>query len=77
LKDYDRTSRLAELRLPILYTAGRFDETTPATTAWYQRLTPHARLEVFEQSAHMPMLEETDRYLAALRAFLREVERGK
>jgi proline iminopeptidase len=77
LKDYDRTSRLAELHLPVLYTTGRFDETTPATTAWYQGLTPNARLEVFEQSAHMPMLEETDRYLAVMRAFLREVERGK
>lgn len=77
LKNYDRSARLGELRLPVLYTAGRFDGCTPQAAAWYQRLTPAARLEVFEQSAHMPMLEETERYLAVLRRFLRDVERSK
>lgn len=77
LKDYDRTARLRELRLPVLYTAGRFDGCTPQASAWYQHLMPNSRLEVFEQSAHMPMLEETERYLAVLRAFLREVEGTK
>jgi len=76
LKNYDRTARLGELRLPALYTAGRFDGCTPQAAAWYQRLTLNARLEVFEQSAHLPMLEETERYLAVLRRFLREFVRG-
>lgn len=74
LKNYDRTARLGELSLPVLYTAGRFDGCTPQAAAWYQQLMPNARLEVFERSAHMPMLEETDRYLAVLSAFLREAE---
>ena len=77
LKNYDRSARLGELRLPVLYTAGRFDGCTPQAAAWYQRSTPRSRLEVLEQSAHMPMLEETESYLAVLRAFLRDVEEGQ
>jgi proline iminopeptidase len=74
LKDYDRTSRLHELTLPTLFTCGRFDEATPETTAWYQSLVPHAEMVVFEQSAHMAHLEESQRYVEVLRDFLRRVE---
>lgn len=77
LKDYDRTDRLGELDLPVLLTAGRHDEATPAAARFYQGLIPGAELEVFEESAHMAMLEETERYLEVIRGFLRRVEGGE
>jgi proline iminopeptidase len=77
LKDYDRTSRLGELRLPVLFTAGRYDETTPEQAEWYRSLVPGARLVIMENSAHMTMLDEPDRYAQVVRDFLRDVERGK
>ena len=67
LINYDRTGRLSEVAVPTLYTCGRYDEATPEATGWYRSLTPHAELLVFERSAHMPHLEETDAYLAVLR----------
>jgi proline iminopeptidase len=70
LMNYDRTGRLCQLAVPTLYTCGRYDEATPEATAWYSSLTPGAEMLVFENSAHMPHLEETDAYLAALRGFL-------
>ena len=76
LKDFDRTPRLGELRLPVLFTAGRYDETTPDQAAWYQSLVPGSKLEIFEQSAHMTMLDESDRYVDVfVRQFLRDVDR--
>jgi proline iminopeptidase len=75
LKSYDRTSRLGELRLPVLFTAGRFDECTPSASAWYQSLVPGSRLAIFENSSHMTMLEESDAYISVLRTFLVEVDR--
>ena len=75
LKDYDRTSQLGTLRLPVLFTAGRYDETTPEQAEWYRSLVPNARLVIFEQSGHMTMLDEADRYIQVVREFLREVER--
>lgn len=74
LKGYDRTSRLSELQLPVLFTAGRFDECTPSASAWYQSLVPGSRLVIFEKSSHMTMLEESEAYIRALRTFLRDVE---
>jgi len=74
LIDYDRSDRLREIALPTLYTCGRYDEATPEATAWYRSLTPAAEMVLFEHSAHMPHLEETYTYLAALRAFLSQVK---
>jgi proline iminopeptidase len=75
LRGYDRTARLAELGLPLLFTCGRCDQAAPATVAEYQHQLPGAELAVFEHSAHLPHLEEPDRYVAVLRDFLRRAER--
>jgi len=74
LKDYDRSDRLKEIGVPTLFTCGRYDEATPESTAWYQSLVPKSKLVVFENSAHMTMLEERDRYIETIRKFLKEVE---
>ncbi len=76
LGDYDRTDRLGEIAVPTLFTAGRFDEATPETTAWYRGLVPGASLAILEKSAHMTMLEEPEAYVAIIREFLNGVENG-
>ena len=73
LRNYDRTGCLPQIAAPTLYTCGRYDEATPETTAAYQRLTPGAELAVFDRSAHMSHLEETEGYIATVRAFLHRV----
>ena len=72
LKGYDRTARLGEIQQPTLFTCGRHDEATPATTAYYRSLVQGAKLVVFEDSLHVPHVEERDEYLGALREFLAE-----
>ncbi len=74
LLNYDCTPQLKEIDIPTLLTCGRYDEATPETTAWYQSLLPKSELAVFEQSAHMAHLEETERYLQTVRNFLEKVE---
>jgi proline iminopeptidase len=75
LKNYDRTGQLKEISVPTLFTAGRYDETTPETTAWYQSLISDAKLEIFESSSHMAMFEESDKYVSVIREFLNSVEK--
>ena len=75
LKDFDRTARLGEIKLPMLFLAGRYDESTPETAAYYQSLVPGSELAIFEKSSHMPQLEETERYLAVVRDFLARSEK--
>lgn len=74
LRNYDRTGRLKELQLPTLFLCGRHDEATPETTGFYARQVRGAGLVMFENSSHMPHLEETARYIRVLRDFLRRVE---
>lgn len=75
LKDWDRTNRLDEIAVPTLLTFGRYDEFTAACAETLQRGIPNSELVIFEQSAHMAHLEETERYLQVLRDFLDRVER--
>jgi len=71
LKTFDVTPHLGHITVPVLFTAGRFDEATPDTTAYYQSLVPGSQLIIFEHSAHMTMLDERDAYVVAIRQFLR------
>ena len=73
-RGYDRTDRLGEITVPTLFTIGRYDRSTPATTAYYQSLMPGSQLVIFEHSAHLPMIDEPARYLAVVRDFLDRVD---
>jgi proline iminopeptidase len=75
LRDYDRSSRLQELRLPVLFLAGRNDEARPETLAEYQKLVPGSKLVVLEKSAHVGFVTETKRYVKEVRDFLRAIDR--
>lgn len=74
LKDFDCTQRLKEIKVPTLYTCGRYDEATPETTEYYHSLTLNSRFHVFENSAHMPYLEEPKAYLRVVGDFLQGVD---
>ena len=74
LKDWDRTDRLGEIAVPTLITCGRYDELGPACAETIHRGIPHSEIHIFEQSAHMAHLEETERYLQVVRGFLGRVE---
>lgn len=74
LKNFDCTSRLKEIASPTLYTCGRFDEATPETTEYYSKLTPHSQFHVFENSAHMPYIEDSEEYLQVVGDFLTSID---
>lgn len=74
LGDYDREAALPALDLPVLFTAGRYDEATPETTQYYAGLVPGSRVRIFENSAHLTMLDAPEEYVAAIREFLNEID---
>ena len=74
LKDWDVIERLGEIRVPTLITSGRHDECTPALVEPLHRGIAGAEWVLFEESAHMPYLEEPDRYLTVVGDFLERVE---
>jgi proline iminopeptidase len=74
LRDYERADDLQRLTMPVLYLCGRYDGATPEATAWYQSLTPNTEMVVFEESSHVPHIEEPVPFLSVVRDFLRRAD---
>jgi proline iminopeptidase len=70
LRDYDRTSDLWQIKQPVLITAGKYDEVTPETAAYYSGKLNNAKLVIFKRSAHMPIFEEREKFIETVREFL-------
>lgn len=74
IKDWDRTDRLSEIRVPTLITSGRYDESTPTINEVLHNGIAGSEWVLFEQSSHMAHVEERERYLAIVKAFIESVE---
>ncbi|TAA73052.1 proline iminopeptidase-family hydrolase [Planococcus salinarum] len=74
LKDFDVTGRLPEIDIPALFSCGRFDEATPEATEYYASLAPDAEFHVFEESSHMPGIEEPEAYVEMVREWVNRQE---
>ena len=77
LRDWDVTDRLGELELPTLILSGRHDESTPAVSGALQRGIAGSQWVVFEDSSHVPHVEEPGRFLEVVSRFLAQVETGR
>lgn len=74
LKHFDATDRLGEIKIPALFTCGRYDEATPEATEYYASLVPDAEFHVFENSSHMPGIEEPEAYVETVREWVNRQE---
>jgi len=77
LRDWDVIDRLSEIRMPALITSGRYDECTPVLVEPLQRGLLGSEWVLFEESAHVPYLEEPERYLQVVGDFLDRVEQER
>lgn len=75
LKNFDCTSRLNEINVPTLFTCGHFDEATPETTKYFSSLVLNSQFHVYEKSAHMAYVEQTEEYLTIVGNFLNSVDK--
>ena len=74
LRNWTIVDRLPSIAVPVLLISGRYDEATPATVQPYADTIPDVRWQIFENSSHMPHVEEKDACLAAVAGFLDEVD---
>jgi proline-specific peptidase len=74
IKDWDIVDRLGEIRVPTLVISGRYDEATPLIAETVHHGIPGSEWDSFENSAHSPHLEETERFLQVLTSFLDRIE---
>lgn len=74
LKDYERVDRLKEIKVPVLFTAGQFDEASPQATKYYQSMLPGSEIHIFKEASHLHHVEREAEYLKAVRDFFCRVE---
>lgn len=69
----DLTDTLARVQAPTLVLFGKYDATVPLENAHlaHSRI-PNSRLMLLDECGHVPMTEQTQAYLDAVRAFLAE-----
>lgn len=77
LKNWSVVERLSEIHAPTLILSGRYDEATPAVIETVHRGIHGSKWVIFENSSHMPHLEETERYMQVLNDFLSRAEASK
>jgi L-proline amide hydrolase len=74
LKAWDITDRLHEITTPTLLVSGRYDEATPHIVEQIESRIPGAQWRLFEESSHMPHVEEREAFLESVEGFLKTVD---
>jgi L-proline amide hydrolase len=72
MKDWSIVGRLSTIDVPTLLISGRFDEATEACVQPFADEIPDVRWRIFENSSHMPHVEEREACMAEVSAFLDE-----
>nr|WP_314088489.1 proline iminopeptidase-family hydrolase [uncultured Shinella sp.] len=75
LKTWSVIDRLSSIDVPTLIISGRYDEATPATVQPFKDGIKGARWEIFEQSSHMPHVEEQEDCMRIVGDFLNQNDR--
>ncbi|WP_329101697.1 proline iminopeptidase-family hydrolase [Micromonospora sp. NBC_01699] len=70
LRDWGVEDLCPDIAVPTLLISGRYDEATPRTVQPFADLIPDVRWEIFEESSHLPHLEEPERFVRVLTGFL-------
>jgi len=70
MKDWSIVGRLSTISVPTLLISGRYDEATEACVMPYSQEIPDVRWRIFEESSHMPHVEERAACMAEVSAFL-------
>ena len=70
LREWSVIDQVHTIIAPTLLISGRHDEATPATVQPFFENIPNVQWEIFEDSSHMPFIEEAQKYREIVESFL-------
>lgn len=70
LRDWDLTGRLHQLDVPTLIVTGAFDEVVPSLAEEMHQRIAGSEFHLFEAGSHLTHLEQPDRFIELVTAFL-------
>jgi proline-specific peptidase len=77
LRTWDVTPRLGEIDVPTLVISGQHDEATPLIARTVHQAIPNSDWVLFEDSSHMPHVEEQERFLEVVGEWLERHDPGR
>ncbi len=76
LKDWDITPRLGGITVPTLVISGAYDEATPLIARTVHDAIPGSEWVLFEESSHMPHVEEPERFQQVVGDWMKRFDPG-
>jgi proline-specific peptidase len=76
LKDWDITPRLGGITVPTLVISGAYDEATPLIARTVHEAIPGSEWVLFEESSHMPHVEEPERFRQVVGDWMKRFDPG-
>ena len=70
MKDWTVIDRLPAITVPVLLISGRYDEAAPEVVQPFYDLIPKVEWVIFENSSHMPHVEEREKCMKCVGEFL-------
>ena len=74
LKNYDRMKSLSQVKVPVLFITGEYDEARPETVRKFQKLVPGSEFVVIEGTGHSTLNDNTEQNIKAIMDFLNELD---
>ncbi len=75
LKDYNSTGKLGNIKIPVLFIGGQYDEARPVTVKYYQSLVPGSEAAIIPDAGHCSMQDNPDENNRVIRDFLHRIEK--
>jgi len=74
LKYYNRMADLHKINIPVLLTAGEYDEARPSTVKYYESLIPNAKFVFIRGAGHITMMDNAEDNNKAIVDFLNKMD---
>lgn len=74
LLNYDRVESLKNIKVPVLFMTGEFDEARPQTVQRFQQMVPGSKFAVIPNAGHSTMHDNKEENSKVLKAFLAGIE---
>lgn len=76
LKDYDNLESLRQVKVPVLFVTGEFDEARPETVRYFQSLVRDSEMVIIKGAGHATMHDNLAQNTTAIRDFMNQIEQG-
>lgn len=72
LKNYDKTNKLSEINIPVLYLCGKNETASPKIIKYFSKLTKNSNYIIFKNSQHIAHLQEINKFKYTLNFFYKK-----